>query len=64
MSRKQGARMMGNNYAPKKLTEDQVREIRSLRKAGFKSSLIEKLYSIHRNTVKSIVERTTWKHVA
>jgi hypothetical protein len=47
------------------LTEDQVREIRALSKAGSSSYAISRLgkFGVSKQTVLSIVRRDTWRHI-
>jgi hypothetical protein len=47
-----------------KLTDDQVREIRSLYEVGRISQLaLARRYGITQTTIGSIVRRATWKHI-
>lgn len=46
-----------------KVTEDQVREIRTLRDAGMSLRSIAQLYNIGFSTAGAIYHRQTWKHV-
>lgn len=47
----------------KKLTEDQVREIRSLHSQGAAKSRLAKAYGVSRPTIRSIINRETWAHL-
>jgi hypothetical protein len=47
------------------LTEDQVREIRSIyqRKYGFGCHVLARKYGVHNTTIKYIVNGKTWRHL-
>lgn len=53
----------GERHGNTRLTESQVREMRSLYSAGWKQHELAARYSINRATVSYIVLRKTWKHV-
>lgn len=53
----------GESQHASKLTEDQVRQIRSMRKNGTTLAAIGKLMGIHIMTVHDIIVRKTWKHL-
>lgn len=54
---------MGTENGHSKLTENDVREIRSMRKAGRRLTTIAKKYGIQFQTVSKIANRKSWKHV-
>ncbi len=53
----------GEEHYMAKLTNDQVREIRSLYERGYYQREIAEIFSICRQTVSNILLRKTWKHV-
>lgn len=57
-------RLQGNTHAKRKLTPEIVRQIRAYREDGHTMLSIATLFSIHLSTVKDILSRQTWKHVA
>ena len=62
--KKKSAQMLGNSYAPKKLTPEIVREIRRLRtEEGKTYDSLAAAFEIHRSTVSAIILGHTWKHV-
>lgn len=54
---------LGESNGNSRLTEHQVREIRRMRKGGLSLQRIANHVGCSRGVVRSIVERTTWKHV-
>jgi hypothetical protein len=55
--------MLGNKFARRKLTEEQVREMRRLRESGATQLSLCERFGVTRVTVKKILSRTTWNHV-
>jgi len=55
--------LTGENHPRVKLKEEDIKNIRSLRKQGTKGIEVAKLYSITPSTVCDIVKRRCWKHV-
>ncbi len=53
----------GEKNGKSKLTEDQVRELRSLRESGYSYGKLVKKYGIAKQTVANIVNRRRWKHI-
>lgn len=53
----------GERHGMAKLTEAQVIEIRRLRRAGQSSDELSRMFGIGSRTVRSIVNRETWRHV-
>lgn len=54
----------GESNGNSKLTEDAVRYIRRLVKAGMKLAHVGNVFGIHSSYVRSIVNRTAWRHIA
>jgi hypothetical protein len=53
----------GINHPKAKLTEGQVREIRCLSENGETQRHIAKVFGVCKNTIQSIIENKTWRHV-
>jgi len=59
-------RNLGGRGAPegwKRVTEDQVREIRQLYSAGTKQVVLAEMFSLTQAAVSNIVRRKTWAHI-
>jgi len=56
-------RASGERQHLSKLTEDQVKDIRAMRKIGLRYRSIAKMFSISINNSMKIVNIETWKHV-
>lgn len=54
----------GESNGNSKLTEDAVRYIRRSVKAGMKLAHVGNVFGIHSSYVRSIVNRTAWRHIA
>ncbi|WP_165608906.1 HNH endonuclease signature motif containing protein [Mycolicibacterium fortuitum] len=55
--------LYGSQHGMAKLTEDDVREIRTLRKSGLLLRVIAEQFDIDLCSVSDIARRRTWKHV-
>jgi hypothetical protein len=53
----------GEGFGRSKLTDDAVREIRSLYASGVNSVEIGKRFGIDKSTAWAVIKRVTWKHV-
>jgi hypothetical protein len=60
---RKGRNSRGERHYRAILTEQSVREIRSLKSAGVKARTIARRYSVAKTTIYSITERHNWKHV-
>lgn len=58
-----GRQLTGERVWSAKLTEDKVRAIRAMRKAGCNLSVIATAFGIHDRTVGAILKGKTWRHV-
>ena len=47
----------------RKLTEYKVKQVRAARAAGVPWTVLAKRYKVHPSTLRSAVERRTWKYV-
>lgn len=56
--------LRGENHYKAKLTADNVREIRQMRKDGAIFRLISEKFGVRIPTIQNIVARNVWKHVA
>jgi hypothetical protein len=54
----------GEKHRDAKLTEERVREIRKRNAAGEGYRKLAAIYGVDRSTIKYVVKRITWKHVA
>jgi hypothetical protein len=61
---KQGRTVKGVDHFRHKLTEDDVREIRKLSASGHTSIEIAPLYGISPRSIRKVVSKTRWKHIA
>jgi hypothetical protein len=59
-----GTSLVGTKNGNVRLNEDSVRDIRRLRRLGYRYRDIAKLHDVDFSTVAQIVLRKTWKHVA
>jgi hypothetical protein len=59
-----GTTCRGENSHKSKLTADQVKEIRRLRKSGISSPLIGRMFSVSRSTIRRAVNGESWSSVA
>ena len=55
--------LYGEEHPMAKLTNDQVREIRSLYERGYYQHGIGKIFFVSKQTVSQIVQTKTWKHI-
>ena len=53
----------GSNNGRSKLTEEQVREVLSLKKCGFSNVGLRKMFNVSYCAINDIVNRRKWKHV-
>lgn len=53
----------GEKQGSAKLTDDDIREIRSLAQSGMSSGAIAKLFPVCSSTVRWVIRRGSWKHV-
>ena len=53
----------GETHHSAKLTEEDVLEIRNLKKKGVKAKVLAEHYGVHQVTISSIVRKHTWKHI-
>jgi hypothetical protein len=58
------AKIIGVDVNTAKLTEEQVRELRSLAAQGMSNSKLAAKFGITKGPVNAIIHRRTWKHVA
>jgi hypothetical protein len=59
-----GTFLIGESHYIAKLTEDSVRQIRADGAAGLGSSELASKYKVSRQTIRGVIARRTWKHVA
>jgi len=59
-----GRRIRGQAHPHAKLTDDEVLEIRKLFASGMTQIEIARKFNVAKKTVRMIVRRATWKHVA
>jgi hypothetical protein len=64
MKRRAESIRRGDQATPSKLTEQSVREIRQLRSGGMTFTELGQRYGVDQSTVRSVVARKTWAHVA
>ncbi len=55
-----GTRLLGEKHKRSKLTESEVREIRSLAATGIKSEALASKYSVSSRAVRFVVNRISW----
>ena len=60
---KKGRFTRGNRQHKAKLNDRKVREIRERFAAGESTEILSKEYGVHRQNIRTIVHRKTWKHV-
>lgn len=60
---KKGRMARGEDQGSAKLTENDIREIRTKRAAGTKRRQLAKDYRVDETTIDNIVKRKSWKHV-
>ena len=53
----------GINHWSSKLTDQNIIDIRQMRKDGFRIKEIANKYNIHVTTASNIINRITWKHI-
>lgn len=59
-----GRSAKGSRHSQSKFTEQQVKEIRSLKKReGISNVAISKIYGVHRTCIDKIIRRYNWKHI-
>jgi DNA-binding XRE family transcriptional regulator len=59
-----GTRVIGERNHNAKLTADHVREIRKLHALGVLQHELARKFQVSRPTIRAIVRRETWAHVA
>lgn len=62
-SRKHGTMTRGEASPNAKLTDEKVKEIRSLHTRGYCMSDLVSVYNVSRSTIQAVVEGRVWKHV-
>lgn len=60
---KSGGKSFGSRNAAAKLTEDQVRQIRSLAEQGAKHSMLARRFGVAQGTIRRVVRRELWSRV-
>lgn len=58
-----GTQVRGETHGMRKLTENDVREIRRLAAEGYAEEHLAHLYRCSASNIRSVVKRRTWKHV-
>jgi hypothetical protein len=58
-----GTLLRGERHPISKLTEQQVREIRTRYAAGESQVKLGPVYGVDRTTIRSVVNRKNWKHI-
>lgn len=56
-------RLRGENHPRAKLTNDQVRQIRTLYNQGFSVNVIARNFKVSKWNVEQIVKNITWTHI-
>jgi len=62
-SRKHGTFVEGEKHPHAKITEEQVKKIRALRKQGYTTVDLAKMFGVGRQRIGKICRRLAWKHV-
>ncbi len=58
-----GRHARGEMIHKHKLTEEQVQNVRSMRKSGTNCAVISRMFKVTRQTIHQVVKRKTWKHL-
>jgi hypothetical protein len=61
--RRRHKRYCGEKVWLSKLTEDQVKEIRSIRLSGISQTRIAQMFGVSQNTISGIIRRKIWIHI-
>lgn len=59
-----GAKVRGQNHPGAKFTDEDIRQIRQLRKCGLQYNEIAELFDVNVYTIGKIIRREKWAHVA
>jgi uncharacterized protein YjcR len=55
--------LKGEDHPQAKLTERDVKAIRTYSKGGFKQQELAEMFNVKRNTISAIITRKSWRHV-